>query len=120
MATGEVHVVTGAFSYTGRYITQRLLAKGITVKTLTGHPNRPNPLGGQVVAMPFNFDKPDELAKSLRGAAVVYNTYWVRFTHGSTGFDQAVENTQTLVRAAEEAGGCPPVHLTNYQPHFQY
>ena len=112
MATGEVHVVTGAFGYTGRYITQRLLAKGITVKTLTGHPNRPDPFGGHVAAIPFNFDKPDELAKSLEGASVLYNTYWVRFTHGATSFDQAVENTKTLVRAAEEAGVSRLVHVS--------
>jgi len=112
MATGEVHVVTGAFGYTGRYITQRLLAKGITVKTLTGHPNRPDPFGGHVAAIPFNFDKPDELAKSLEGASVLYNTYWVRFTHGATSFDQAVENTKTLARAAEEAGVSRLVHVS--------
>lgn len=108
----ETHVVTGAFSYTGRYITQRLLAKGITVKTLTGHPERPNPFGGQVTAIPFNFDRPDELAKSLEGASVLYNTYWVRFTHGDTTFNQAVENTKTLARAAEKAGVKRLVHVS--------
>lgn len=112
MAAGEVHVVTGAFGYTGRYITHRLLAKGITVKTLTGHPDRPNPFSAQVSAAPFNFDRPGELVNSLRGASVLYNTYWVRFTHGATGFDQAVENTQTLVRAAEEAGVSRIVHVS--------
>ncbi|MBF8283426.1 MAG: NAD-dependent epimerase/dehydratase [Anaerolineales bacterium] len=112
MSEPGVHVVTGAFGYTGRYVTHRLLAKGIRVKTLTGHPDRPNPFGEQVSAVPFNFDKPGELVKSLRGAAVLYNTYWVRFTHGSTGFDQAVENTKTLVRAAEEAGVSRIVHVS--------
>ncbi len=112
MATGEVHIVTGAFGYTGRYITHRLLAKGITVKTLTGHPDRPNPFGARVAAAPFNFDRPGELVNSLRGASVLYNTYWVRFTHGATGFDQAVENTRTLVRAAEEAGVSRIVHVS--------
>lgn len=112
MAADGFHVVTGAFSYSGRYLTRRLLAKGLTVKTLTGHPERPNPFGGQVAAMPFNFDRPDELAQSLRGAAVLYNTYWVRFTHGSVTYDQAVENTKTLVRAAEEAGVSRIVHVS--------
>ena len=120
----EVHVVTGAFGYTGRYITQKLLAKGITVKTLTGHPNRPNPFGGRVPAMPFNFDRPAELAKSLEGASVIYNTYWVRFTHGSKSFDQAVENTKTLVRAAEQAGVKRIVHVSianaDSQSHLPY
>lgn len=112
MAADGFHVVTGAFGYTGRYLTRRLLANGITVKTLTGHPDRSNPFGGQVAAMPFNFDRPDELTKSLRGAAVLYNTYWVRFTHGSVTYDQAVENTKTLVRAAENAGVKRLVHVS--------
>jgi uncharacterized protein YbjT (DUF2867 family) len=37
----DVDVVTGAFGYTGRYITGRLLESGRNVKTLTGHPKRP-------------------------------------------------------------------------------
>jgi NADH dehydrogenase len=106
------HVVTGAFGYTGRYLTRRLLSNGVAVKTLTGHPDRPNPFGGQVAAMPFNFDKPEALAKSLEGASVLYNTYWVRFTHGATSFDRAVENTKTLVRAAEAAGVPRLVHVS--------
>jgi uncharacterized protein YbjT (DUF2867 family) len=108
----EMHVVTGAFGYTGRYLTRRLLSKGVRVKTLTGHLDRPNPFGAQVSAVPYNFDKPGELVNSLRGASVLYNTYWVRFTHGTTGFDQAVENSKTLVRAAEAAGVSRIVHVS--------
>ncbi len=40
--------VTGAFSYSGKYITKRLLERGEEVITLTGHPNRPDPFGGKV------------------------------------------------------------------------
>jgi len=91
MGTAELDVVTGAFSYTGKYITQRLLSTGKKVRTLTGHPNRPNPFGEQVTVSPFSFDDPAELTKSLRGATTLYNTYWVRFSHGRVTFDQAVE-----------------------------
>jgi hypothetical protein len=35
----DVDLVTGAFGYTGRYVTGRLLESGRNVKTLTGHPN---------------------------------------------------------------------------------
>ncbi len=108
----ELNVVTGAFGYTGKYITRRLLAMGRRVKTLTGHPNRPNPFGEQVSVAPFNFDHPDELVKSLRGATTLYNTYWVRFPHGAVTFDTAVENTQTLIRAAKEAGLRRIVHVS--------
>src|SRR5438270_13412726 len=73
--------VTGAFSYTGRSITRRLLEAGREVRTLTGHPSRPDPFGGKVSVVPYAFDDPAALAASLRGAEVLYNTYWVRFPY---------------------------------------
>lgn len=111
MTQNRFSVVTGAFSYTGRYIAQRLLSDGERVKTLTGHPNRPDPFGGRVEAMPYNFDNPDELARSLEGADVLYNTYWVRFARGGVTHDTAVRNTETLIRSAESAGVSRFVHI---------
>lgn len=108
----ELNVVTGAFSYTGKYITRRLLATGKTVRTLTGHPGRPDPFGGRVSAAPLNFDRPDELTRNLQGATVLYNTYWVRFPHGRTTYEKAVENTKILIKAAEVAGVRRIVHLS--------
>ncbi|HLF27308.1 MAG TPA: NAD(P)H-binding protein [Anaerolineae bacterium] len=116
METSELNVVTGAFGYTGKYVTQRLLALGQRVKTLTGHPDRPNPFDGRVSVAPFNFDNPAALVESLRGATTLYNTYWVRFAHGQTTFDQAIENTQTLIRAAQEAGIQRLVHVSIANP----
>jgi len=104
LGSKEVSVVTGAFSYTGKYITRRLLAKGQLVRTLTGHPNNPNPFGERVSVYPFYFDQYDELVKSLQGATTLYNTYWIRFAHGAATFEQAVENTSVLIKAAEQAG----------------
>jgi len=112
METGELNVVTGALSYTGKYITRRLLSMGERVRTLTGHPDRQNPFGEQVSVSPFSFDDPAELTDNLRGATTLYNTYWVRFPHGQVTFDEAVENTRTLIRAAEEAGVRRIVHLS--------
>ena len=104
METEELDVVTGAFSHTGKYIAQRLLSMGEEVRTLTSRPDHENPFGHQVKAVPFNFDKPEELLESLRGAKTLYNTYWVRYPHGQLSFDKAVENNRTLIAAAEEAG----------------
>ena len=62
--------ITGAFSYTGKYIAKRLLAEGHSVITLTGslhREDRPDPFDGQVPAYPFNFDDPEQLAASLAG-----------------------------------------------------
>ncbi len=112
MATAELSVVTGAFSYTGKYITGRLLSMGGRVRTLTGRPSHENPFGGQVGVFPFNFDSPGQLTKSLQGATTLYNTYWVRFPHGEVTFDKAVENTKTLIKAAEEASIRRIVHIS--------
>jgi len=48
--------VTGAFSYSGKYIARRLLERGETVITLTGPPNRLDPFDGKVKAFPLDFD----------------------------------------------------------------
>src|SRR5665647_2541917 len=104
MGSDDLHVVTGAFGYTGMYIAHRLLAKGHAVRTLTGHPKRPDPFGGRVGISPLAFDKPRELVESLQGASVLYNTYWIRFARGEVTFETAIGNTRILLRACEKAG----------------
>jgi len=114
--TSEFDVVTGAFSYTGKYVTRRLLKAGRRVRTLTGHPNRENEFGKQVEIAPMDFHNPGGLVQSLRGATVLYNSYWVRFSHGRATFDQAVANSRILIRAAKEAGVRRIVHLSIANP----
>ena len=107
--------VTGAFSYSGKYITRRLLAQGHEVITLTGHPNRPDPFGGKVKAFPLDFDEAG-MARSLAGVDTLYNTYWVRFDRGANTQPQAVENTRKLVNAAKSAGARRMVHISIANP----
>ena len=76
------------------------------------HPDRPNPFGRQVGVEPLHFDDPVELARSLEGAEVLYNTYWIRFARGPLTFDKAVENSRTLIGAAEDAGVRRIVHVS--------
>jgi uncharacterized protein YbjT (DUF2867 family) len=109
-------VVTGAFSYTGKYATRILLDRGHTVRTLTHHPQRENPFGERVQVFPYNFDDPGSLARSLSGASALINTYWVRFPHGNATFDSAVENTRTLINAAKNAGVRRIVHVSIANP----
>lgn len=107
--------VTGAFSYTGKYITRRLLAQGHEVITLTGHPNRPDPFGGKVKAYPLDFDV-ESMTQSLTGVDTLYNTYWIRFDQGKNTQPQAVENTRKLVSAAKAAGVRRMVHTSIANP----
>lgn len=107
--------VTGAFSYSGKYITKRLLARGEEVITLTNHPNRPNPFNGQVKAYPLDFDEAG-MTRSLQGVDVLVNTYWVRFDKGTNTQPRAVENTRKLVNAAKAAGVKRIVHISIANP----
>jgi NADH dehydrogenase len=116
MSTSDLHIVTGAFGYSGRYIAEQLLQRGYRVRTLTGHPDRPNPFGPQIEVAPFAFDAPVMLVENLRGATALYNTYWVRFTKGRASFDQAIANTEILIRAAVEAGVRRFVHISITNP----
>ncbi len=108
----ETDVVTGAFGFIGRYITRHLLNSGRQVRTITTHPDKPNPFGNAVKAFPYNFNKPDELIESLHGASTLYNTYYIRFEYGGATFKQAVENTITLFDCAKKAGIKKIVHIS--------
>ena len=112
----KLNIVTGATGYTGKYVTHRLLAMGQRVKSLTNHPSRENPFGEKVVMQPFNFENPKALTESLRGATTLYNTYWVRFSHGKVTFDLAVKNTKILIESAKRAGIKRIVHVSIANP----
>lgn len=117
-------VVTGAFSYTGQFIARRLLTGGRRVRTLTNHPRRPGAEDVDVDIAPLQFTDRVAMVDSLRGADVLYNTYWVRFRHGGIGFGDAVSNTRILMSAAAEAGVRKVVHISVSNPsidsHLDY
>ena len=116
MTTKKLDAVTGAFGYTGKYIATQLLSRDREVITLTSKPLSTSPFGERVQPYPFNFDQPDLLAANLQGVDTLYNTYWVRFNHGNMTFQQAVDNTLTLIKAAKEAGVRRFVHVSIANP----
>lgn len=107
--------VTGAFSYSGKYITKRLLERREEVITLTGHPDRADPFGGKVKAYPLDFDEAS-MTRSLQGVDALVNTYWVRFDKGENTQPRAVENTRKLINAANAAGVKRVVHISITNP----
>ncbi|MEK7404531.1 MAG: NAD-dependent epimerase/dehydratase family protein [Acidobacteriota bacterium] len=113
--SSELHIVTGAFGFTGKHIARRLLETGHSVMTLTGHPGRPDLFGGRIRVAPLRFDR-SELVESLRGASVLYNTYWVRFGYDNVTFESAIRNTGILLEACEEAGLRRIVHISITNP----
>jgi uncharacterized protein YbjT (DUF2867 family) len=96
-------VVTGAFSFTGRYVAARLLELSREVRTLTRHPQTASPFGARVEAFPLDFDL-DTLTERLRGADTLYNTYWIRSPRGTVTFERVLDDTVTLLSAARKAG----------------
>jgi len=108
--------VTGAFSYSGKYITEKLLERGEEVITLTGHPNRPDPFNGKVKAFPLDFEAERSLIASLNHVDVLVNTYWVRFDRAANTQPHAMENTQKLIGAASAAGVKRIVHISITNP----
>jgi NADH dehydrogenase len=112
----ELHVVTGAFGYSGSYIARRLLDAGHAVRTLTNSPDRAHAFGASVEVRPLSFADQAALVEALSGAAVLYNTYWVRFNHRRFTFAEAVRNTLALFAAARDAGVGRVVHVSITNP----
>jgi len=99
-----IDVVTGAFSYSGRFVAALLLERGRNVRTLTNHPKPGDPRAPRIATYRLNFEDAEGLVSSLRGADTLYNTYWVRAPHGSLTHTVAVDNTKRLIEAARRAG----------------
>jgi uncharacterized protein YbjT (DUF2867 family) len=116
MSATQLDAVTGAFGFSGKYIARRLLNMGHAVRTLTNSTQRVNPFGDQVERFPFNFDQLDKLTDSLRGVAVLYNTYWVRFAYAGVSHASAVTNSLNLFTAAKQAGVKRIVHISITNP----
>ena len=112
----ETAVVTGAFSYTGRYIARSLLEEGVRVSTLTRRSTADDPFAGRVPGAPLDFSDQESLRRSLDGAGVLYNTYWIRYGQGRTTFDTAVKNSQRLFEAARDANVGKIVHISVSNP----
>src|SRR5256884_7356062 len=109
-------VVTGGFGFTGRFTARRLAALERPIKTLTNHPQRPGTEDIKADPAPLQFTDRPALVESLRGADVLYNTYWVRFVHGRVRFGEAVANTRILLGAARDAGVRKVVHISVSNP----
>ncbi len=116
-----MHVVTGAFGFSGKYIARRLLEAGHTVRTLTNSPDRQNPFQGRIKTFPYDFVHPGKLVEALSGASVLYNNYWVRFNYRkkssvSFSYAEAVKNTGILFDCARRAGIKRVVHISITNP----
>ena len=104
--------VTGATSYTGRFIAERLVEKGRTVVDLTRSPRVPHPLGEAVTSAALDFGDQAGLAQALAGVDTLYNTFWIRFERGHTTYPWAIERSRTLFATAQRARVRRIVHMS--------
>ena len=111
MAPGRV-AVTGSFGFTGRALTERLLAAGQEVVTLSRRSGAGDPLAGRITVRPLDLERGDELRASLDGVDTLFNTYWLRFPRGSATFERAVARSAALLAAARGAGVRRVVHVS--------
>jgi NADH dehydrogenase len=103
--------VTGAFSFTGRAIAERLLREGRDVVTLVrrhGAPDADSRIRTAIVTL----DDAAALLNALRGVDTLYNTHWIRFARGKLSFDLATDRTLRLLDAARRARVRRVVHVS--------
>lgn len=102
--------ITGALSYTGRYLTEILLKEGASVVNLS---NRSRPIATHnikaddwknIYSRPLNFDNSQEMKESMGGCDVLYCTYWIRFERNGDSHEAASQRLKKLFYSAAEAG----------------
>ena len=91
-----VHSVTGATSFTGRFIARRLTEAGYEVRNLDR----------------LDLADPDRMAAALDGTDTLYNTFWIRFERGPITYPWAIDRSRQLFDAARRAGVRRIVHIS--------
>jgi uncharacterized protein YbjT (DUF2867 family) len=92
----STHAVTGATSFTGRYIAAQLATAGHRVRNLTRD----------------DLASPDRTLAALEGVDTLYNTFWIRFERGPITYAWAVERSRALFEAARRAGVRRVAHIS--------
>lgn len=109
-------MITGAFSFSGKYVAKRLLEKNYSLHTLTNHPDTNSPMVNAISINPLDFNDTDQLKKSLEGMDILINTYWIRFPYGNMTYEKAVENTKLLFDLSKKQGVKRIVHISISNP----
>src|SRR5262245_21336895 len=112
-ATIRRDAVTGAFGFTGRALSERLLADGREIVTLSRRTGAGDPLTPRLAAVhPLAADNPPVLTAALEGVDTLFDTYWMRFARAGRSFDDVVDESAILFAAAARAGVRRLVHVS--------
>ena len=101
--------MTGAFSYSGRAIAHACSTTGARCVRSPAIRSRADPAQA-IDVRPLDFSDVPALVRDLDGVTTLYNTYWVRFAHGSTNHDKP---SRTPARSSMRRAGRRPTH----RPH---
>ena len=104
--------VTGSFGFTGRALTEALLADGHEVVTLTRRTGAGDPLAARITVKPFDAGQPGDVAAALERVEVLFNTTWLRFPRGGATFEGSIARSAVLLAAARDAGVRRVVHVS--------
>jgi len=110
--------IFGGSGFLGRYLVQRLVRTGATVRVCARDPEKAHylrPLGdvGQVVPWAADIRKPESVAHAVAGADAVVNLVGILYERGQSTFQRVhVEGAATVAKAAAAAGCSHLVHMS--------
>ncbi|HEX3755616.1 MAG TPA: complex I NDUFA9 subunit family protein [Rhizomicrobium sp.] len=113
----QLVTVFGGSGFLGRHTVQALAKAGWRIKVASRHPNSGfflRPLGtvGQIDFVKADISDPEEIAKTLTGAAAVVNLCGILFEKGQSFDDVQAQGAQNIARAAAAAGVSRLVHVS--------
>lgn len=115
---GKLITVVGGSGFIGRYVVQKLAARGHRVRVAVRHPNQAlflKPLGavGQIQIVQANIRNAASLARAVDGADGVVNCVGILFESGRQTFAELqAEGAALLAQAAAAAGATAFVQLS--------
>lgn len=112
----RTNLVTGAFSYTNRYVAQKLIAANEKVRTMTNHSDPTQPHYNQIEIKPYEFENLTALRENFRGINTFVNSFWVRYDHETWSFDRAVEFTKIMLELCVEEDVEKIIHYSVTNP----
>lgn len=110
-------LITGATGFIGRQLARDLVARGEPVRILARDRAKARELFGDTVEVsPGMLEDAESVARACRGAGIIYHiagSYRFGLRHRRELWRTNVEGTETVLRAAAEAGVGRVIHLSS-------
>ncbi|MDT7951321.1 MAG: NAD(P)H-binding protein, partial [Acetobacteraceae bacterium] len=116
--TRRVATVFGGSGFIGRYVVQRLAARGYTIRVVARHTERVKTLFtqgavGQVVGLYGSFSNPSTILRATEGAELIVNLVGILAEQKAGDFQRIqAEGPGLIARGAAEAGASRLVQIS--------